>query len=328
MSAGQPALAIHIYLSNANMTNTCLQNADGDFLIVPQSGSLEIRTEFGRMFVEPEEICVIQQGMNFTVTSPDLSTDGNFIRGYILEVIGSHFELPTLGLIGANCLANPRDFQTPQAEFVDDVQQEEFTIIKKFQHRLFEAKQDHSPYDVVAWFGNYVPYKYDCRKFIAINSVTRDHPDPSIFTVLTSPMPGRPGTALADFVIFPPRWEAANGTFRPPYFHRNIMTEFMGLIRGNYQAKSAAFAPGGATLHQSMTPHGPDKQCFEKAIEQSTDKPSRVADNTLAFMFETSLTLMVTDYAYKKANCDDVDYYKCWQSLECKFSKKLNNSSG
>lgn len=302
------AIAIHIYLANTNMINKCFMNSDGDFLIVPQEGTLYITTEFGPMVVEPNEIVVIQQGMKFSVSS----LNGEKLRGYILEVKGNHFELPYLGPIGANCLANPRDFQVPKAK-IDTNLDVKHAIILKFQNELFLAEQSHSPYDVAAWFGNYTPYKYSLDKFVTVNSVSVDHPDPSIFTVLTCPSIGKPGTALADFVIFPPRWECASNTFRPPYYHRNCMTEFMGLIKGQYQAKSGKFAPGGGSLHQAMIPHGPDVECFKMASTQDTSVPKRVADGTMAFMFETCLTVKLTKWALTQ-NVDQ-DYHKCWDGL-------------
>lgn len=305
-SGAESSVAIHIYLANSSMLNRCLVNSDGDFLIVPQLGTLKIATEFGLLVVEPNEIVVIQQGMKFSVASNDFQ-----LRGYILEVKGNHFELPYLGPIGANGLANRRHFQYPTAKLDDDLQQP-YQIVLKFQNELFLAEQSHSPFDVAAWFGNYLPYKYDLSKFVCVNSVSVDHPDPSIFTVLTCPSV-KQGTALADFVIFPPRWECASNTFRPPYYHRNCMTEFMGLIKGKYQAKSDKFAPGGGSLHQAMIPHGPDKECFEMASKQDTSSPTRVADGTMAFMFETSLTLKLTPFAIYE-NTDD-DYHKCWQNL-------------
>lgn len=297
-------------MANDDMRQTSFYNADGDLLIVPQEGTLDIRTEFGRLLVEPNEIVVIQQGMKFSVDR----VKGKMLRGYILEVKGNHFELPQLGPIGANGLANPRDFQVPKARVdPDDLLNKKHELVVKFQNKLFRTVQSRSPYDVAAWFGNYTPYKYNLSKFVTINSVSVDHPDPSIFTVLTCPSLGKPGTALADFVIFPPRWECAQDTFRPPYYHRNCMTEFMGLIKGQYQAKSRAFAPGGASLHQPMMAHGPDEECFVAASKQDTSSPKRVADETMAFMFETSHTLQLTRWA-REYNVDN-DYYKCWQNL-------------
>ena len=302
------SVAIYIYLANFNMINRCFVNSDGDFLIVPQEGHLQIVTEFGRLLVKPKEVAVIQQGMKFSVSSQD-----SLLRGYILEVRGNHFELPNLGPIGANGLANPRYFQVPRAHVDSTDLISNYTMILKFQNKLFRAHQDRSPFDVAAWFGNYTPYKYNLDKFVSLNSVSVDHPDPSIFTVLTCASIGKPGTALADFVVFPPRWECALGTFRPPYYHRNCMTEFMGLIKGQYQAKSNKFAPGGGSLHQVMIAHGPDQDCFEAASEQDTKVPKRVADGTMAFMFETSLTLKLTEWA-RSENVDE-DYYQCWQAL-------------
>ncbi|GFX10051.1 homogentisate 1,2-dioxygenase [Trichonephila clavipes] len=312
--AGDPKIrhgvAIHVYLCNVSMEDKCFYNADGDFLIVPQQGRLTVTTEFGRMYVEPNEICVMQLGMKFNVGVEGPS------RGYILEVFDAHFNLPYLGPIGANGLANPRDFLTPVALY-EDREVETYTIVKKFQGKLFAAHQGHSPFDVVAWHGNYVPYKYNLSNFMAINTVSFDHPDPSIFTVLTCPST-RPGIAIADFVIFPPRWGVAEGTFRPPYFHRNCMSEFMGLIFGTYEAKETGFLPGGATLHNIMTAHGPDADCFAKA---STVKlgPEKVAENTMAIMFETSLSLSVTNWGERRCQKLDPNYYKCWQSLKKNF---------
>ncbi|XP_018578625.1 homogentisate 1,2-dioxygenase, partial [Anoplophora glabripennis] len=280
--AGDPknkqGLAIHIYSCNSSMHNRAFYNADGDFLIVPQLGKLQIKTEFGKLHLKPNEICVIQQGMRYSVDIIQPS------RGYILEVFGQHFNLPDLGPIGANGLANPRDFLTPTACYEDvDLEHE---IIAKYQGKLFTCMQDHSPFDVVAWHGNYVPYKYNLNDFMVINSVSFDHCDPSIFTVLTCQSEKR-GTAIADFVIFPPRWSVQEHTFRPPYYHRNCMSEFMGLIYGEYEAKKGAFLPGGATLHSIMTPHGPDLNCFEGASKEDL-KPSRVADGTQVLIYSVN----------------------------------------
>lgn len=337
------------------MVNRAFYNSDGDFLIgehlnaflcfpsqfslffvclfvfqVPQTGTLDITTEFGRLSVAPNEICVIQQGMRFAVhvTGPS--------RGYILEVFDGHFRLPDLGPIGANGLANKRDFLTPVAWF-EDREVPGFEMVSKFQGALFVAIQGHSPFDVAAWHGNYVPYKYDLTHFQVINSVSFDHCDPSIFTVLTCPSL-KPGTAIADFVIFPPRWSVQERTFRPPYYHSkfsnlnfktfqhtpvisaagNCMSEFMGLIFGKYEAKEGGFQPGGASLHSMMTPHGPDRACFEGASNAEL-KPQRVADGTQAFMFESSLSMAVTKWGEKTCEKLDAKYYECWQGLQKHF---------
>ncbi|XP_055632303.1 homogentisate 1,2-dioxygenase [Toxorhynchites rutilus septentrionalis] len=303
-------LAIHVFLCNSSMENKAFYNSDGDFLIVPQQGPLDITTEFGKMYVCPNEICVIPQGIRFSV-----AVEGP-TRGYILEVYDGHFKLPDLGPIGANGLANPRDFLTPTAWF-EDRSVQGFKIISKYQGALFVASQNHSPFDVAAWHGNYVPYKYDLARFMVINSVSFDHCDPSIFTVLTCPSL-RYGTAIADFVIFPPRWSVQEHTFRPPYYHRNCMSEFMGLIAGRYEAKEGGFLPGGASLHSIMTPHGPDRQCFEGASNADL-KPERIADGTQAFMFESSLSMAVTKWGEETCQKLDAKYYECWQALEKKF---------
>jgi homogentisate 1,2-dioxygenase len=320
---GRHGCVVHIYSCNASMEKRAMYNSDGDFLIVPQQGTLNITTEFGKMTVAPNEICVIQQGMRFSV-----NVDGE-TRGYILEVFDAHFKLPDLGPIGANGLANPRDFEIPSAWYEDrDIPG--FQVISKYQGALFVAEQDHSPFDVVAWHGNFTPYKYNLKNFMVINAVAFDHADPSIFTVLTC-QSTRPGVAIADFVIFPPRWGVCDNTFRPPYYHRNCMSEFMGLIFGNYEAKEEGFRPGGGSLHSMMTPHGPDSDCFEKASSAKL-APQRVADGTQSFMFETSLSMAVTPWGLKHCKKVDADYYKCWQGLKKHFNpdwkpEKVNGPS-
>ncbi|KAI6238633.1 Homogentisate 1,2-dioxygenase [Aphelenchoides fujianensis] len=301
-------LAVHVFACNAGMRDRCFYDADGDLLIVPQEGVLLLTTEFGRLRVEPLEVCVVPQGVRFAVELAD-----GRARGYVLEVFGAHFQLPELGPIGANGLANPRHFRTPTAWFEDRAV--DFEVVAKFQGALFAARQPHSPFDVVGWTGNYAPCKYDLRLFMTINTVSFDHCDPSIFTVLTAPL-CRPGVALADFVIFPPRWGVAEHTFRPPYYHRNCMSEYMGLVRGAYEAKAGAFRPGGGSLHSIMTPHGPDAACFERASTEPL-RPQRVADGTMAFMFESSLSLVVTDWAREQHV--DRDYHKDWAPLKKHF---------
>lgn len=267
------------------------------------------------MRVAPNEIAVIQLGMRFSVTVNGPT------RGYVLEVFDGHFKLPDLGPIGANGLANPRDFLTPVARYFDE-EIPGFKIVSKYQGALFEAEQNHSPFDVVAWHGNYVPYKYDLSKFMVINAVLYDHCDPSIFTVLTCPST-KPGVAIADFVIFPPRWSVQEHTFRPPYYHRNCMSEFMGLILGAYEAKEGGFLPGGASLHSMMTPHGPDDKCF-KGASYAELGPQKIAVNTQAFMFESSLSLAITKWGAKTCQKLDAKYYECWQNLPKLFSENIN----
>ena len=303
------AIGIYIYTCNKSMENRALYNADGDFLIVPQQGDLKITTEFGLIEIAPDEICVIQQGMRFDVKVSGPS------RGYMLEICGTHFQLPDLGPIGANGLANPRDFLTPVAHYEDI--KTDFTIISKYQGKLFAAQQDHSPFDVVAWHGNYAPYKYDLNNFMVVNSVSFDHPDPSIFTVLTA-QTTRPGVALADFVIFPPRWSVHERTFRPPYYHRNCMSEFMGIIKGAYEAKAKSL-PGSATLHSMMTPHGPDVTCFENA-SKAVLKPEFIGKGSLAFMFESSFSLALTKWGNEACRVVDNEYFKCWKPLKSHFN--------
>ncbi|KAA8580841.1 hypothetical protein FQN60_013799 [Etheostoma spectabile] len=276
------------------------------------AGKILITTEFGKIMVEPKEICVIQQGMRFSV---DVFGE---TRGYILEVYGAHFELPDLGPIGANGLANPRDFLCPVAWYEDRTVATGYTVINKYQGKLFSCQQDFSPFNVVAWHGNYTPYKYNLENFMVINAVAFDHADPSIFTVLTAKST-RPGVAIADFVIFPPRWGVADRTFRPPYYHRNCMSEFMGLIKGHYEAKEEGFQPGGASLHSAMTPHGPDTECFEKNSAAEL-QPERVAEGTMAFMFESSFSMAVTKWGLQTCQKLDKSYYQCWESLRSHFN--------
>ncbi|RQM28025.1 hypothetical protein B5M09_000351 [Aphanomyces astaci] len=310
--AGEPTmkagLAIHMYAANTSMKDTAFYNSDGDFLIVPQVGALKITTEFGKLHVKPHEIVVIQRGIRFSVDLDEPS------RGYVLEVYNRHFILPDLGPIGANGLANPRDFEHPVAWYEDrDV---DFTVIGKFGGKLFSAHMNHSPFDVVAWHGNYVPYKYNLDLFCTMNSVNYDHPDPSIYTVLTC-QTDEAGCAVADFVIFPPRWMVQEKTFRPPYYHRNCMTEFMGMVYGVYDAKKDGFVPGGASLHSCDSAHGPDAATFENA--SNADLKPHYFDGGLAFMFESSYMMKLTDYAL---NCpqNEKDYYKCWQPLKKFFN--------
>lgn len=330
-SARKEGFAIHIYTANQDMEDTCLANADGDFLIVPQQGVLIITTEFGRMTVAPTEIAVIQRGIRFSVSIGETTipngADANgthpnpkSARGYVLEIFQGHFQLPELGPIGANGLANPRDFQSPVAWYEDRTCT--YTVYHKFEGELFSATQNFSPFNAVAWHGNYAPYKYDLKLFCPVNAVSFDHPDPSIFTVLTAPS-AIPGQSVADFVIFPPRWTVSEHTFRPPYYHRNVMNEFMGLITGMYEAKKDGFLPGGASLHLCMTPHGPDAATFAAATQPCADSlPSHLGRNTLAFMFETHFTPRVTPAALG-STCIDRDYYKCWAGLQSHFEPPL-----
>jgi homogentisate 1,2-dioxygenase len=309
--ANKSGLAIYLYACNASMGDTAFYNSDGEFLVVPQLGKLRIRSEMGRLDVEPNEILVIPRGVKFSVDLQDGETGA---RGYILEVFENHFVLPELGPIGANCLANPRDFLSPTAWYEDrDV---ECTLLNKFGGKLFSAAMHHSPFDVVAWHGNMSPYKYDLRKFICINSVTKDHPDPSIYTVLTCPS-STPGVAVADFVIFPPRWMVMEDSFRPPWYHRNTMTEYMGMGWGQYDAKAGGFVAGGSSLHSCMSAHGPDATTFEKASEAKL-KPEYF-DKGLAFMFETKYQLKLSKFSTNGAHRDR-DYSKCWSNLPKKFN--------
>lgn len=315
--SGDPALqtgvAVHLYAANQSMRGRFFYNADGELLIVPQSGRLRIATELGILDVSPGEICLLPRGLKFRIELLEGQA-----HGYICENYGSHLRLPELGPIGANGLANARDFLAPVASFED--QEGDFRILAKFQGRLWEATIDHSPLDVVAWHGNYAPYKYDLARFNCINTVTFDHPDPSIYTVLTSPT-AVPGTANLDFVVFPPRWQVAEHTFRPPWFHRNVMNEFMGLIFGAYDAKAEGFVPGGASLHNCMSGHGPDAETYERSSYAEL-KPVFL-DNTLAFMFETQLVIRPTRFALE-TSIRQHEYFECWQGLKKHFGELVS----
>jgi len=306
-------IAIHVYMCNKSMQDKCFYNSDGDFLIVPQQGALFITTELGKMNVKPNEICVIPHGIRYSVAVSGPS------RGYICEVYGGHFEIPSLGPIGANGLANPRDFEIPTACY-EEKEGLDYKIVNKYQGGLFEAVQDHSPFDVVAWHGNYAPFKYDLSKFCTVNSVSFDHLDPSIFTVITC-QSAKPGIAVCDLAIFPPRWSVHENTFRPPYYHRNCMAEFMGLILGQYEAKAEGFRPGGATLHSMYTPHGPDAQCFDKASTMDL-KPEYIAEGTMAFMFESMFSMALTKFGAETCEVLDAQYYQCWKNLKKNFNGK------
>jgi len=305
----QAGCGIHLYAANSSMTDRAFYNADGEMLIVPQQGRLRFLTELGIIDAEPHEIVVIPRGVRFRVELID-----GVARGYICENFGAAFRLPDLGVIGSNGLANPRDFATPVAWYEDREGKHE--LVAKFMGNLWAAETDHSPLDVVAWHGNFAPYKYDLRRFNTVGSTSYDHPDPSIFLVLQA-QTAMPGTDDIDFVIFPPRILAAQHTFRPPWFHRNIASEFMGLIHGVYDAKAEGFLPGGASLHNAMTGHGPDAETFTKASNADTSKPDYVKD-TMAFMFETRCVIRPTRFALESAQLQ-AEYFQCWQGLAKHF---------
>jgi homogentisate 1,2-dioxygenase len=301
---------IHWYVANRSMQERFFYDADGELLIVPQQGALRLATELGVMEVAPLEIAVIPRGLRFRV-----ELLGAAARGYVCENFGAPLRLPDLGPIGANGLANPRDFLTPAAAYED--REGRFELVAKFGGRLWGAPLGHSPLDVVAWHGNYAPYKYDLRRFNTMGSVSYDHPDPSIFLVLQS-VSDTPGVDNLDFVIFPPRWLAMQDTFRPPWFHRNVASEFMGLIEGVYDAKAHGFQPGGASLHNCMSGHGPDAESFAKASRADTSRPARLS-GTMAFMFETRSVIHPTRYALKSALLQK-DYDAVWQGIGNNFT--------
>jgi homogentisate 1,2-dioxygenase len=312
----QAGIALHMYAATASMTDRYFYDADGELLIVPQLGRLRLFTELGAIDVTPGEVCVIPRGIRFRVELPD-----GAVRGLVAENYGPAFRLPELGPIGSNGLANPRDFETPVAAFED--RDGTFQQDAKFLGRLWRAEIDHSPLDVVAWHGNYAPYKYDLSKFVALSTVTFDPPDPSIFTVLTAPT-AIPGTANADFIVFPPRWVVAEHTFNLPAFHRNISSEFLMLVKGAYHGKAGGFQPGCASLHNCMTGHGPDAGAYEKGVS-ADGKPEFLAD-TMAVLLETQLVVRPTKYALESQILQR-NYNESWQGLKKHFHQEAVTAS-
>lgn len=307
-AAGRTGMAVHLYSANSSMTERVFSDSDGELLIVPEQGALLLRTELGLLRVAPGEVALVPRGVRFRVELLDATA-----RGYVCENYGSPFQLPELGPIGANGLANARDFRAPVAAYED--RRGPFEVINKFCGNLWTAVYDHSPLDVVAWHGSHTPYVYDLRRFNVIGTISYDHPDPSVFTVLTSPT-DTPGLADVDFVVFAPRWLVGEDTFRPPYFHRNVMSEYMGLIEGAYDAKAGGFVPGGGSLHNMMSAHGPDRETFDRASAAEL-VPQRI-DDGLAFMFETrrplTLTAQAADAPHLQRGYDEV-----WQGLDSNF---------
>lgn len=307
-AARRTGMAVHLYAADTPMTDRVFSDADGELLIVPERGGLLLRTEFGPLRAEPGHVALIPRGVRFRVELLDSA-----VRGYVCENYGSPFVLPDLGPIGANGLANPRDFLAPAAAYEETEGPVE--VVVKYCGNLWAATYAHSPLDVVAWHGNHVPYVYDLRRFNVIGSISYDHPDPSIFTVLTSPS-DTPGLAGVDFVLFAPRWLVGEDTFRPPYFHRNVMSEYMGLIEGAYDAKAGGFVPGGGSLHNMMSAHGPDRETFDRASAAQL-APQKV-DDGLAFMFETRWPVILTAQA---AEADHLQqgYDDVWRGLSGNF---------
>ncbi|KAI4717653.1 homogentisate 1,2-dioxygenase [Aureobasidium sp. EXF-10727] len=313
--SGDPTLregiATHVYAANTSMDKTAFVNSDGDYLICPQQGVLDIQTEFGMLFVQPGEIVVLQRGQKFMVNLPDGPS-----RGYILEIWGANFELPELGPLGANGLANARDFLHPVAKY--EFAQEPWSVTYKLGGKLFRSTQQHNPFDVVAWHGNYVPYKYDLTKFVNVGSISVDHIDPSIFCVLTA-RSRDPAAPLADFLIFSPRWDVASHTYRPPYFHRNVASEFMGLLYGDYGGRSDEFQPGGASYECGMVPHGVAYEEF-KAATENEPPVMQISKGAVAIMFESSRPFTITDFAWNTDKKHEHDP-KMWDNLVDNFSK-------
>lgn len=320
--AGDPTtktgLGINVFTAGKDMpAKQAYYSADGDLLVVLQQGVLDVQTELGRLTVRPNEILVIPRGIRYRVTLP-----AGTVRGYSLELYQGHFKLPELGFIGSNGLANARDFQVPVAAYEEDTNSK-WSIIGKFNGELFQLHQNHSPFDVVAWHGMYYPYKYDLDRFNAIGSVSYDHIDPSIYTVLTAPSPS-PGTAIADFVNFPPRWSVQEDTFRPPWYHRNTMAEFSGMIKASGTGfRPKGLKPGGAQIHNIMSAHGPESKVFESATAKELG-PVKDGVDSKVFMFETSLMLGFTDWALSSSDKLAATYQEDkWAPLKVHFKKPI-----
>jgi homogentisate 1,2-dioxygenase len=309
----QTGMAAHVYTITASMQDEYFYSADGELLVVPQEGRLRFCTELGMIDLEPKEIAILPRGLVYRVEVLEGPA-----RGFVCENYGQPFTLPLRGPIGANCLANPRDFKTPVAAFED--RDAPSRVVLKWCGQFHATEIGHSPLDVVAWHGNYAPYKYDLRTYSPVGAILFDHPDPSIFTVLTAPS-GLEGTANIDFVLFRERWLVAENSFRPPWYHKNVMSELMGNIYGIYDAKPKGFVPGGMSLHNCMLPHGPDRNAFEGASNADL-KPEKL-DETMSFMFETRFPQHLTEWAAKNAPLQD-DYIDCWASLEKKFDGTPN----
>lgn len=308
-------LAMHMYLANASMKKRSFCNCDGDMLILPQDGRLDIQTEFGRLMVAPGELVVIQAGMKFTVALPDGTG-----RGYIQEVYGSHYELPELGPIGSNGMAQPRDFEIPVASF--DVDQSIWTVVVKLVGQLFAYEQNHTPYDVVAWHGTYAPYKYKLERFINSATVDRDQSDPSIYCVLTAKSK-IPGVSTSDFIAFTPKWQVTRNTFRPPYYHRNVATEIMGMVCGNW-ALSSLLEPGGLTYEPSYMPHG---ESYELFMRETTEElaTQRVGEGNIAFMMHISAHASLTKYALERSSNLHAVPENAWNDFQPGFLTHLDD---
>ncbi|CAG8960580.1 hypothetical protein HYFRA_00013403 [Hymenoscyphus fraxineus] len=314
-------LALYVYMFNKSMSGRSFCNCDGDFLICPQKGILDIQTEFGKLYVQPGEICVIQRGVRFSVNLDEKAAPGEGARGYITEIWGSTWELPDLGPIGGHGLANPRDFLSPIA-FIDEDLHVPFEIVNKMNGTYTAISQDHTPYDLVAWHGNVVPYKYDLTKFSSQNSTSVDHTDPSVNTVLTAKSHD-PLVPLADFLWFGPRWDVASNTFRLPYFHRNSASEFLASLYGNGLGRSEGFEPGGGSFEGGHTPHGGYGEGYQKEMRRAVvNQPRRILEDQMTIMVESSRTFLWTEYARKGCGClsQVATDPKVWDSLPDKFS--------
>ncbi|RSL87550.1 hypothetical protein CDV31_016235 [Fusarium ambrosium] len=311
-------VAIWLFHVNKDMPpQTVFSSQDGEALIVPQTGALDIQTEYGKLLVRQQEIAVIPRGIKYRVTLPE----GKEARGYVLELYQGHFRLPELGIIGSIGLANPRDFQVPTASFDGKIESQgdtqvavandgrgEWTIISRLDTKLWFATQDSTPFDVAGWQGTLYPYKYDVRRFNYIGNLNYDHADPSVFVVLTSQSYGKePGTAVVDFAAVGEHWHPAQHTLRVPWYHRNTASEFVFPIIAEQDPKSRlntsdTFGPWGAWLNANMVTHGSNEQEYAEWQAKDTLTPMKLQDfGVTSAIIETEATLLLTDWAFEAA---------------------------
>lgn len=326
-------MALWVFSVTASMPpRQAFASLDGEALVIPQSGALDIQTELGRLVVRQNEIAVIPRNVRYRVCLPE----GKPCRGYVCELYQGHFRLPDLGVIGSTGLANVRDFQVPKA-FVDatvhshlgttqapgpgaptGVDDGEWSIVARLVGNLWHCTQAHTPFDVVGWHGTCYPFKYDLARFCALGNLVFDEHDPSLFVVLTARHHGaEPTTAVVDFAVIPPRWMAARDTNWLPYFHRNTMQEFFGPIVAlqdgahplNATGETNRFAPFGAGLNGCMSTHGPSERDFQAARARDTTTPAFVGgdEGVTIFLVETERPLLLSDWAME---CSDVNLAK------------------
>jgi homogentisate 1,2-dioxygenase len=312
-----PGFAIHVYAANADMLDRCFSNADGDLLVIPQEGALDVRTELGWLSVPIGSILFVPRGLKFAIGLPE-----NVGRGWVLEVFGTKLRLPERGLVGSNGLAEARHFRAPHASYEDRECPDGFQHVTKTGGRLFEATHTFSPFDVVAWYGNHAPFVYDLMHFAPVASVRFDHQDPSIFTVLTAPLDDH-GRAVADFVFFPPRWEVIEHSFRPPFAHRNAASEVNMVVR-TPKPYSTGYEPGCTFLSPLLTAHGVGTKTYDAILDlphDHVDPPQRIPDESLWAMVESALPFRTTAWA-RDTELLDATFLSAFEGMKKRFDPK------